>query len=164
MEESSSESESGNSGRGGAPAQLGVAAESRPVTEDRRGRGGGPSWVRSVGRASVGRRDRPGRGQIFATLALHLQGDPTSRLGPLHPRGPNWSQPGLSPLSRIPISVGWAERSVGCLPGSLQVTEVSDPSWKFDGFCVGVGTASLLETRGQVCCSLLCSCLLARCS
>lgn len=35
----------GSSGGGGAQAQLGVAAESRPVSEDRRGRGGGSSWV-----------------------------------------------------------------------------------------------------------------------
>lgn len=42
---SASEPESGSSGGGGAQAQLGVAAESRPVSEDRRGRGGGSSWV-----------------------------------------------------------------------------------------------------------------------
>lgn len=30
---------------GGGKASLGVAAESRPVSEDRRGRGGGSSWV-----------------------------------------------------------------------------------------------------------------------
>lgn len=41
-------------GGGGAQAQLGVAAESRPVSEDRRGRGGGSSWVRSVGRRPRG--------------------------------------------------------------------------------------------------------------
>lgn len=45
LEESASEPESGSSGGGGAQAQLGVAAESRPVSEDRRGRGGGSSWV-----------------------------------------------------------------------------------------------------------------------
>jgi hypothetical protein len=119
------------SGGGGAKAGIEVAAESRPVCEDRRGRTGGSSWVRRPRRTSecvggaataAGGGDGGGRPSAWLTLALHLREGPAPGFaaalarswGQGQGRGygarpspfkPTWAFP-----SPHPIATCWAER------------------------------------------------------
>lgn len=157
LDESASEPESGSSGGGGAQAQLGVAAESRPVSEDRRGRGGGSSWVRSVGRASGGRGDRPGRGQLLLPwLFICREIPPPGSV--LCTRGVR-TEPSLAfpPHPAFP-HLGWVGGTGRRLPGSQAAAGSPRGLTLLGSLVTSVWVLELRHLRnprmGGVCCSL----------